>query len=93
MLASERMNRKEVREEYERKICEKLRETRMTVEEEESVSEVIMLFKGAVTTLEAGVREREVQCGTDVIKKIIKRKRKENKNMECERKNKSEKEN
>ena len=31
--ASERENRKEVKEEYERKICERLTEARLTVEE------------------------------------------------------------
>ena len=32
VLANEGMNRKVVRVEYERKVCEKLREARMTVE-------------------------------------------------------------
>ena len=51
VLASERMNRKEDRKEYERKVCERLRELRMTVEEGESVSEVLRMFKGAITTV------------------------------------------
>ena len=49
MLASERTYRKEVREEYERKVCEKLRDARMTVDERESVSKVFRMFKDAVT--------------------------------------------
>ena len=40
VLASERINRKEVRKEYERKVCEKLREARRTVEDGASVNEV-----------------------------------------------------
>ena len=46
VLASVRMDRKEVREEYERNVCEKLREARMTVEEGASVGEVIRVFRG-----------------------------------------------
>ena len=38
------MNRKEVKLEYERKVCERLREARMTVEERESISEVFSVF-------------------------------------------------
>ena len=38
VLVSESMVRKEVREEYEKKICLKQGEARMIVEEEESVS-------------------------------------------------------
>ena len=55
MLASERLNSKEIREENERKIREKLSEVRMTVEEEESVSEVFRLFKDTMTTAAAEV--------------------------------------
>ena len=50
VLASQKMNRKEVRE-YERKACEKLTEARLTVEEEESVSEVFRMFKDGLTTV------------------------------------------
>ena len=55
VLASERMNRKEVIDEYERKVYEKWREARMTVEEGESVGEVFMVFNAAVTTVAAEV--------------------------------------
>ena len=37
----------------ERKVCEKLIEARMTVEEGESVSEIFNVFKDAVTTIAA----------------------------------------
>ena len=36
VLASERMNREEVREKHKRNICEKMREARITIEEEEN---------------------------------------------------------
>ena len=45
VLASDRIDRKEVKENYERKVCERLREVSMTVEEEESASEVFGVLK------------------------------------------------
>ena len=53
MLASEKMDRKEVKEKYERIVCERLREARTTVGEESSVNDVFSLFKGIVTTVAA----------------------------------------
>ena len=43
------MNRKEVLEEHERKVCERLREARMTGGERTSVNVVFSVFKDAVT--------------------------------------------
>ena len=45
------MDKKEVKNEYERKVCESFREGRMTVEEGVSVSEVFKVLKGAVTSI------------------------------------------
>ena len=49
MLANQRMDRKEVKEEYEREVCERLKEARLIFEEDVSVSEVFQVFRGAVT--------------------------------------------
>ena len=46
--ASERMERKEFEERYETKVCERLTEARLAVEEGVSVSEVFWVFKDAV---------------------------------------------
>ncbi len=51
VVASERLERKEVREEYEKKVCEKLREARMTVGEETSVNDMFNVFKEVVMTV------------------------------------------
>ena len=51
VLASERMDRKEFKEEYERKICERLTESMLTVEDGASVSEVYLVFKDVVTPI------------------------------------------
>ena len=48
MLASEMMDRKEIRKEYERKVCERLRKAGMAVEYGASVSKVFRVLKGAV---------------------------------------------
>ena len=42
VLASERMDRKEMKEEYEKKVCKRRTEARLTVEERGSVSEVFI---------------------------------------------------
>lgn len=44
------MERKEVREEYKKKVCKKLREAKITVGEETSVNVVFNVFKEVVTT-------------------------------------------
>ncbi len=50
VIATERLERKEVREEYEKKVCEKLRDVRMTVGEE-TVNVVLNVFKEVVMTV------------------------------------------
>ncbi len=50
VIASERLNRKEVIEKFEKKACEKLREARMTVGEETSVNDVFNVLKKSVMT-------------------------------------------
>ena len=49
------MDRKKVKEEYERKVCRKLTEARLKVEEGASISEVFRMFKDAVTAKAAEV--------------------------------------
>ncbi len=51
VIASERLEKKKVREEYENKVCEKLREARMRVGKETSVNDVFNVFKVVVMTV------------------------------------------
>lgn len=44
VIASEKLDRKEVRDEYERKVCERLGEARMTVGERIDVNVAFNLF-------------------------------------------------
>ena len=53
MLARERMNKNELREEYERKVREKLREARMILEDGVSISEVFRVFKAQILAWKA----------------------------------------
>ncbi len=57
VIASERLDRKEVREEFEKKVCEKLGEARTTVGEETNVNDVFYVFKEVVMTV-----AQEVVC-------------------------------
>ena len=50
-----KMDRKEFKTEYKRNICEKLRDARVAVQKGEKVSEVLRVFKDAVTTVAAEV--------------------------------------
>ena len=61
MVASERMNRKEVKEEYERRVCKRLTEARLIVEEGVTISEVFRMYKGAVAVEVVGYRHLRVQ--------------------------------
>ena len=47
VLASERMDRIETKEKYERKVCERLTEAKLTVADGVNVSEVFRVFKDA----------------------------------------------
>ena len=55
VVACEKMDRKEVKENYERTVCERLREARTAVGEETSVNDVFSLFKGVVTAVASEV--------------------------------------
>ncbi len=61
MLAKEKLDQEEVREEYRRKLSERLRGARTGVGEEISVNDVYDVFKGTVTEVAndvVGWRER-----------------------------------
>lgn len=83
------MDRKEVREEYERKVCERLREARMTVEEGISVNDVFSVFRDVVTAVAAEVvgykvcrsRRKGSAWWADKIKEAIEWKKKAYKKM------------
>ncbi len=89
VIASERLERKEVREEYEMKVCEKLREARMTVVEETSVNDMFNVFKKVVMTVEHEVvgnrvckdRVKGSALWTDEIKEAVEEQKKAYKNM------------
>ncbi len=62
VLAKEKLDKEEVREEYRRKLSEMLRGTRVRVGEEMSVNDVYDVFKGTVMEVEnevVGWRERK----------------------------------
>ena len=74
-----RLDRKEVKEKYERKVYERLSEARMTVGEGVSVSDVFRVLKDAVTAVAAEVDtegSKEENAGwTDEIQEAIEVKR------------------
>ncbi len=83
VIASERLERKEVREEYKKKVCEKLRDARMTVREETSVNDMFNVFKEVVMTVAQEVvgyrvckdRMRGSAWWTDEIKGTVEEKK------------------
>ena len=83
VLASGKLERKEVREEYERKVGVRLREASVSVREETSVNEVFSVFKEVVMSVAAEVVGHKVLKGrrggsawwTDEIKEAVDEKR------------------
>lgn len=55
VMVSERLDRKEAKEEYERKICERLREVRMTAGMGTSVNAVFNVFNDVLTEVGAEI--------------------------------------
>ncbi len=62
VITSERLDRNEVREEFEKKVCEKFGEARMTVGEETSVNDVFNVFKEVMTVAQKVVGHRICKC-------------------------------
>ena len=84
VIASERLDRKEIREEYVKRVCEKLGEARMTVDEETSVNVVFNVFKDVMTSVAQEVvgyrvcrdRVKGSAWWTDEIKGAVEEKKK-----------------
>ena len=88
-LADERMDRKDVRKEYKRKVDERLREAKMMIAKEPSKNEVFGVFQEVllgVAALVVGYRQimdmrKEIARWTDEMCEIVKWKRRAHKTM------------